>query len=204
MIATKDIFLLEDFTVKIGDFGLATVKTRWSASGPQKIGPTGSILWMAPEVIRMREGQNPYSLESDVYSYGIVLYEMTTSTLPYTKGGTSDRVSDVIIFQVGRGFLRPDLKLMRNDTPRKLRKLLTSCISVQADDRPRFPHICEALERVLQALPRISRSRSDPGQLSKMSMEQILKMNSTYGTGGANINASISFSPDPPQSVQEL
>ena len=40
-----DIFLHDDYTVKIGDFGLATVKTRWS--GNQKMRqPTGSILWM--------------------------------------------------------------------------------------------------------------------------------------------------------------
>lgn len=46
---SSDIFLLEDFTVKIGDFGLATVKSRWSGS-EQLMQPTGSILWMAPEV----------------------------------------------------------------------------------------------------------------------------------------------------------
>ena len=40
-----DIFLTEDLTVKIGDFGLATVKTRWSGSH-QFQQPTGSILWM--------------------------------------------------------------------------------------------------------------------------------------------------------------
>ena len=45
----KDIFLLDDFTVKIGDFGLATVKSRWSGA-EQVQQPTGSILWMAPEV----------------------------------------------------------------------------------------------------------------------------------------------------------
>lgn len=40
-----DIFLHEGLTVKIGDFGLATVKTRWSGS-QQVEQPSGSILWM--------------------------------------------------------------------------------------------------------------------------------------------------------------
>lgn len=42
---TPDIFLHEGLTVKIGDFGLATVKSRWSGS-QQVEQPTGSILWM--------------------------------------------------------------------------------------------------------------------------------------------------------------
>jgi hypothetical protein len=41
----QDIFLHDDCTVKIGDFGLATVKTRWSG-GEKMRQPTGSILWM--------------------------------------------------------------------------------------------------------------------------------------------------------------
>lgn len=40
-----DIFLHEGLTVKIGDFGLATVKARWSGSH-QVEHPSGSILWM--------------------------------------------------------------------------------------------------------------------------------------------------------------
>jgi serine/threonine protein kinase len=47
-LKTNNIFLTEDYTVKIGDFGLATVKTRWSSTsgGQQAQQPTGSILWM--------------------------------------------------------------------------------------------------------------------------------------------------------------
>ncbi|XP_056380209.1 RAF proto-oncogene serine/threonine-protein kinase isoform X1 [Hyla sarda] len=79
---SNNIFLHEGLTVKIGDFGLATVKSRWSGS-QQVEQPTGSILWMAPEVIRMQDN-NPFSFQSDVYSYGIVLYELMTGELPYS------------------------------------------------------------------------------------------------------------------------
>lgn len=43
-----DIFLHDDqhYTVKIGDFGLATVKTHWNDRGEKMRQPTGSILWM--------------------------------------------------------------------------------------------------------------------------------------------------------------
>ena len=83
-LKSQNIFLLSDCTVKIGDFGLATMKTRWS--GPkQLIQPQGSVLWMAPEVMRAgaKGYEDPYSFRSDVYSFGIVLYEIVTGELPF-------------------------------------------------------------------------------------------------------------------------
>lgn len=38
------------------------------------------------------EDNNPYSFQSDVYSYGIVLYELMTGELPYAMTGNRDQV----------------------------------------------------------------------------------------------------------------
>lgn len=70
------------YTYFPGDFGLATAKVRFLSGSSSQNQPTGSILWMAPEVIRM-DSSNPYSFQSDVYSFGIILYELLTSQLPY-------------------------------------------------------------------------------------------------------------------------
>ena len=92
--------------MKIGDFGLATVKTLWD--GNEKVRqPTGSILWMvchrveicffnysipqAPEVVRMEES-DPYSFYCDVYSFGVVIYELITGQLPYPHVQERDQV----------------------------------------------------------------------------------------------------------------
>ncbi|XP_074049649.1 serine/threonine-protein kinase B-raf isoform X4 [Macrotis lagotis] len=88
-LKSNNIFLHEDLTVKIGDFGLATVKSRWSGSH-QFEQLSGSILWMAPEVIRMQD-KNPYSFQSDVYAFGIVLYELMTGQLPYSNINNRDQ-----------------------------------------------------------------------------------------------------------------
>lgn len=155
-LKSNNIFLHDDLTVKIGDFGLATVKTRWSGSH-QFQQPTGSILWMAAEVIRMQD-PNPYSFQSDVYAFGIVLYELTTGQLPYTQINNKDQ----ILFMVGRGYLRPNLVNIRSDTPKALKRLLEDCIKFNRDERPLFPQILASLESLVRSLPKIHRSASEP------------------------------------------
>ncbi|XP_066553907.1 RAF proto-oncogene serine/threonine-protein kinase isoform X2 [Amia ocellicauda] len=153
---SNNIFLHEGLTVKIGDFGLATVKARWSGSH-QVEQPSGSILWMAPEVIRMQDN-NPYSFQSDVYSYGIVLYELMTGELPYSQIANRDQ----IIFMVGRGYLSPDLSKLYKSCPKAMKRLVADCIKKAKDERPLFPQILSSIELLQHSLPKINRSASEP------------------------------------------
>ncbi|XP_043253990.1 raf homolog serine/threonine-protein kinase Raf [Colletes gigas] len=155
-LKSNNIFLHDDLTVKIGDFGLATAKTRWSGS-QQFHQPTGSILWMAPEVIRMQE-ENPYSFQSDVYAFGVVLFELLASQLPYSHINNKDQ----ILFMVGRGKLHPDLNKLRSDTPKALKRLTEDCIKFSREERPIFRQILANLEGLSRGLPKITRSASEP------------------------------------------
>lgn len=155
-LKSNNIFLHDDLTVKIGDFGLATAKTKWSGS-QQFHQPSGSILWMAPEVIRMQE-DNPYSFQSDVYAFGIVFYEMLALQLPYNNINNKDQ----ILFMVGRGYLKPDLQKLRSDTPKALKRLVGDCIKFDRSERPLFKQIYASLEAFVRNLPKIHRSASEP------------------------------------------
>uniref|UniRef100_A0A2I3SL40 non-specific serine/threonine protein kinase n=3 Tax=Homininae TaxID=207598 RepID=A0A2I3SL40_PANTR len=155
-LTLADIFLHEGLTVKIGDFGLATVKTRWSGAQPLEQ-PSGSVLWMAAEVIRMQD-PNPYSFQSDVYAYGVVLYELMTGSLPYSHIGCRDQ----IIFMVGRGYLSPDLSKISSNCPKAMRRLLSDCLKFQREERPLFPQILATIELLQRSLPKIERSASEP------------------------------------------
>uniref|UniRef100_A0ACB8EHL1 Rik1-associated factor 1 n=1 Tax=Sphaerodactylus townsendi TaxID=933632 RepID=A0ACB8EHL1_9SAUR len=151
-----DIFLHEDRTVKIGDFGLATVKSRWSGS-QQVEQPTGSVLWMAPEVIRMQDS-NPFTFQSDVYSYGIVLFELMTGELPYSHINNRDQ----IIFMVGRGYTSPDLSKLFKNCPKSMKRLVADCLKKVREERPLFPQILSSIELLQHSLPKINRSASEP------------------------------------------
>ncbi|XP_021343297.1 serine/threonine-protein kinase B-raf-like isoform X1 [Mizuhopecten yessoensis] len=155
-LKTNNIFLTDNLTVKIGDFGLATVKTRWSGSH-QFQQPTGSILWMAPEVIRMKEA-NPYTNQSDVYAYGIVLYELMTGQLPYSNINNKDQ----ILFMVGKGYLKPDISKTRSDTPKRYRMLMQECCKFDREQRPLFPQILSVMESIVLSLRKLRRSASEP------------------------------------------
>ncbi|XP_070558827.1 serine/threonine-protein kinase B-raf-like isoform X11 [Ptychodera flava] len=160
-LKSNNIFLHDDMTVKIGDFGLATVKSRWS--GSERIEqPTGSILWMAPEVIRMQD-PNPYTPQSDVYAFGVVLYELVTGQLPYSNINNKDQ----IIWMVGRGYLSPNPEDSRSDTPKAFKRLMSDCCKKNRDERPLFPQVLASLESLARSLPKLHRSASEPVSLNR-------------------------------------
>uniref|UniRef100_A0A8C7SE52 RAF proto-oncogene serine/threonine-protein kinase n=1 Tax=Oncorhynchus mykiss TaxID=8022 RepID=A0A8C7SE52_ONCMY len=171
---SNNIFLHEGLTVKIGDFGLATVKARWSGSH-QVEQPSGSILWMAPEVIRMQDNM-PYSFQSDVYSYGVVLHELMTGELPYSQIANRDQ----IIFMVGRGYLSPDLSKLYKSCPKAMKRLVADCIKKIKDERPLFPQILSSIELLQHSLPKINRSASEPSMHRASHTEDINVFTSTY------------------------
>ena len=69
--------LLKDGTIKVADFGIAALENEIHENNGEAI---GSVHYMAPEQAR---GECP-DARSDIYSLGIMMYEMLTGQLPYT------------------------------------------------------------------------------------------------------------------------
>lgn len=75
-IKPQNIMLLRDGTIKVGDFGIAALENEIHEENGQAI---GSIHYIAPEQAR---GELP-DARSDIYSLGVVMYEMLTGEKPY-------------------------------------------------------------------------------------------------------------------------
>lgn len=71
----KNILMMDDKSIKITDFGLA------KKTNPSDLSETicGSPLYMAPEIMK----KNKYCIKSDLWSIGIMLYEMVTGNVPF-------------------------------------------------------------------------------------------------------------------------
>ncbi|CAN6993862.1 unnamed protein product [Brassica oleracea var. botrytis] len=101
--------------VKVADFGVVRVQIESGVMTAE----TGTYRWMAPEVIEHK----PYSHKADVFSYGIVIWELLT----------------------GHG-LRP--KIPKKTHP-KVKGLLQRCWNQDPKDRPEFEEIIEMLQHIM-------------------------------------------------------
>ncbi|XP_043481573.1 mitogen-activated protein kinase kinase kinase 11-like isoform X2 [Leptopilina heterotoma] len=121
-------------TLKITDFGLAREvykTTRMSAAG--------TYAWMAPEVIK----KSTFSKASDVWSYGVLLWELLTGETPY-KG--------IDALAVAYGVAVNKLTLPIPSTcPQPWRFLMEACWSSDSHCRPGFVEILLALDDVRSA-----------------------------------------------------
>ena len=116
---------------KIGDFGL----TRTKSSGPMT-GMVGTQDWMAPEVLVSLPF---YDEKVDVYSFGIVLWELLTSKRPYQDVESNPLELIVDITMKGT---RPEIP---GSCPKSLRTLIEACWHTDPKRRPSFHEIVAML-----------------------------------------------------------
>ncbi|KAL4143192.1 hypothetical protein QTP88_005550 [Uroleucon formosanum] len=121
-------------TLKITDFGLAREvykTTRMSAAG--------TYAWMAPEVIK----KSIFSKASDVWSYGVLLWELLTGEMPY-KG--------IDVLAVAYGVAVNKLTLPIPSTcPQPFRELMEACWHSDSHMRPSFEDILTSLDDIVHS-----------------------------------------------------
>ncbi|GAX83871.1 hypothetical protein CEUSTIGMA_g11296.t1 [Chlamydomonas eustigma] len=117
------------FMAAVCDFGLSKI-VHLNVEPEQK--PFGTLIYMAPERFRRNMCK-----KSDIYSWGIILYQVVTSTEPY-----KDIPSGVIVSGVTAGKLRP--KWPKGHLP-ELQQLYEKCVLQDPDARPSAGELVQAL-----------------------------------------------------------
>ncbi len=133
---------------RLADFGVARICDTFSAS--HLTGAIGTPLYMAPEILSM---QAPTSA-ADIYSLGIMLYEMTCGTTPFV-GEPAQLLGQHARRDAGRPYGVPDA----------LWELITAMTSKQPDMRPPVEVVAQhldAMQSTLAGLPAAPRLSSPP------------------------------------------
>lgn len=132
-LAARNCMVAADFTVKIGDFGMTRdiYETDYYRKETRGLMP---VRWMSPESL----ADGVFTSDSDVWSYGVVLWEMATLAEQPYQGLANEQVLQFVIAQ---GTLeRPA------ECPDLLYEIMDACWKWKPNHRPLFKDIVEKLE----------------------------------------------------------
>ncbi|KAK9918746.1 hypothetical protein WJX75_006516 [Coccomyxa subellipsoidea] len=145
-LKSPNLLVDKDYTTKVCDFGLSRVRrSTWLSSKSQ----AGTPEWTAPEVLRSQS----YNEKSDVYSYGVVLWELFTGQVPW-----HDMSAMQVVGAVGWGNMRLELPESMHPTIASLIKRTWS----EPAERPNFGDIIDILKPLQHAMAVAGGSTSLP------------------------------------------
>jgi Tol biopolymer transport system component len=135
-IKPENLVLRPDGYIKVLDFGLA----RQTGADRADDGIEGTLGYMSPEEVLQR----PITAASDIFSLGIVLYELASGTNPF-RADTAGATTRLI-----QGMDTPPLSGHAKRIPQKLDRLLRAMLSKSPSDRPTAAEVAARLERLTQ------------------------------------------------------
>uniref|UniRef100_A0A7I4E4F0 non-specific serine/threonine protein kinase n=1 Tax=Physcomitrium patens TaxID=3218 RepID=A0A7I4E4F0_PHYPA len=133
-LKAANLLLDENEVVKVADFGVARVQSQSGVMTAE----TGTYRWMAPEIIEHK----PYGKKADMFSFGVVLWELLTGKVPY---------ADMTPLQAAVGVVQKGLRpTIPKNIPPKLVDLLQRCWKTDPSERPEFSETTLILQEILK------------------------------------------------------
>lgn len=134
-IKPQNILLNEQNDVKITDFGIAKAMSETRMTETNQV--MGSVQYISPE---QAKGQSTDE-RTDIYSFGIVLYEMLAGDVPF-HGETPVSIA---IKQISEPM--PDILDIRDDVPPALQHIIKTCTEKNVEDR--YRHVSDVYQDLL-------------------------------------------------------
>lgn len=125
-LKSSNLLVDRNWNVKVGDFGLSKWK---NATFLSTRSGKGTPQWMAPEVLR----SEPSNEKCDVFSFGVILWELMTTLIPW------DRLNSIQVVGVV-GFMDRRLDLPEGLNPR-IASIIQDCWQTDPAKRPSFEEI---------------------------------------------------------------
>ncbi|KAL1492397.1 hypothetical protein ABEB36_010649 [Hypothenemus hampei] len=136
-LAARNVLVSDDYVLKIADFGLAR-DIHCNDYYRKKTDGRLPVKWMAPEALFHRV----YTTQSDVWSYGILLWEiMTLGGTPYPSVPSVEKLFKLL--RNGHRMEKPPCCSL------EIYMLMRECWSYQPNERPVFSELVEDLDRIL-------------------------------------------------------
>eukprot|EP01137_Pigoraptor_chileana_P024831 Opistho-2@93423 len=132
-LKSPNLLIDDRMRLKVSDFGLATLQRAKSENHA-----IGTLYWMAPELIT---GTDQLTGAADVYSYGIILWELMGRCLPYRYAAG---MAPMLAMHVVRSHHRP--MPLPESAPAPFVDLMRSCWDADPSSRPNFTSISRSLE----------------------------------------------------------
>eukprot|EP00002_Diphylleia_rotans_P032501 TRINITY_DN6834_c0_g1_i1.p1 TRINITY_DN6834_c0_g1~~TRINITY_DN6834_c0_g1_i1.p1 ORF type:complete len:423 (+),score=68.55 TRINITY_DN6834_c0_g1_i1:140-1270(+) len=129
-LKSANLLVGDGYTVKVSDFGVSRIQ-----STQNTMTKCGTPAWAAPEVLR----GDRYDEKVDVYSFGIIMWEMFSRRLPYADLRSSPAV---ITGEIASGRLRPPVSFR---SPQGYEVLMTSCWAQESADRPNIDAVLQTI-----------------------------------------------------------
>jgi len=140
-VKPENVMITHHGTVKLMDFGIAKIQRITSMTQTGMF--MGSPSYMSPEQVRGRDVDN----RSDVYSLGVLFYELITGRLPFTGSSTAD-----IAMRILNGdYAHP--KFIMAGIPENLNKCVVNCMELLPENRPQFIELVgDEIDALLKSL----------------------------------------------------